>query len=232
MCSAAVRAAREVPDEPGVHVAEQQVARVGASRPRRRRCRGSSGSSGRRSRSRAAARPSPGSGPGRRPSSTRRPACRCACPARRARCGSARPSSGPTRRAVSRWLVMPDARDVVGARAGRLHRLVDDLLGARPDLRRVVLDPARLGIDLLVLLLRDADDLAAVVEDHAPRARGALIDRCRVLGHQASSLSGLRAARPEPPGHGCGCLSPGRTALKARAPRTPPMSGPTTGIQE
>src|SRR3954464_2083351 len=60
----------------------------------------------------------------------------------------------------------PQARDVVGARAGRLDRPVAHLLGARPDLLRVVLDPPRLRIDLLVLLLRDADDVAAVVEDH------------------------------------------------------------------
>ena len=76
-----------------------------------------------------------------------------------------------------------DAGDVVGGRVRLLHRLVDDLAGARPDLRRVVLDPARLGIDLLVLLLRDADHLATVVEDHAARARGALVEGGRVLSH-------------------------------------------------
>src|SRR5439155_17611361 len=58
--------------------------------------------------------------------------------------------------------------DVVRARACRLERLAHDLLAALPDLVGVVLDPPGLGIDLLVLLLRDADHVAAVVEDHAP----------------------------------------------------------------
>src|SRR3954469_10858228 len=44
--------------------------------------------------------------------------------------------------------------DVVGARPGRTQRLVEDLLATGPDLLGVVLDPTRLGIDLLVLLLR------------------------------------------------------------------------------
>ena len=55
---AAVGAAGEVPDDPGVHVAEQQVARLGALARRRRRCRGSSAPSGRRSRWRSAGRSS------------------------------------------------------------------------------------------------------------------------------------------------------------------------------
>ena len=68
---------------------------------------------------------------------------------------------------VSRWLVMPSAGDVVRARPGRLEGLVDDLLRARPDLLGVVLDPPGLGVDLLVLLLRDRLDGPLVVEDHA-----------------------------------------------------------------
>ena len=77
--------------------------------------------------------------------------------------------------AVSRWLVMPSAAMSSPAGAGLLDRLVDHLLAARPDLLRIVLDPARLGIDLLVLLLRHRDDLARVVEDHRPRAGRPLI---------------------------------------------------------
>src|SRR5438552_176402 len=77
---------------------------------------------------------------------------------------------------------------IVRRRARLLDRLVDDLLRALPDLLGVVLDPARLGIDLLVLLLGDRYHLAGVVEDHAPTARGALVDRRCVFRHQLSSL--------------------------------------------
>ena len=48
-----------------------------------------------------------------------------------------------------------------------------------------VLDPPRLGIDLLVLLLGDAHGVAAVIEDHGPRAGRPLVNGCRVLRHQA-----------------------------------------------
>ena len=44
------------------------------------------------------------------------------------------------------------------------------------DLDGVVLDPARLGQDLLVLELVTPDFGAVVVEDHAPGAGGALVD--------------------------------------------------------
>ena len=81
----------------------------------------------------------------------------------------------------------PEPRDVVGARARRVERLLHDLLAALPDLHRIVLDPSRLRIDLLVLLLRHADDLAAVVEDHAARAGRALVEGRRVLGHRLFS---------------------------------------------
>src|SRR4029453_9234404 len=62
---------------------------------------------------------------------------------------------------------------------------------ARPDLLRVVLDPTRLGIDLLVLLLGDADHLAAVVEEHAARASRALVQCCEVLRHVSAFLARL-----------------------------------------
>jgi len=59
------------------------------------------------------------------------------------------------------------AGDVGRARSGRVERLLHHLLRALPDLVGVVLDPARLRVDLLVLLLRHADHSATVVEDHA-----------------------------------------------------------------
>src|SRR5690606_32393199 len=43
--------------------------------------------------------------------------------------------------------------DVVGGRAGLTHRFPDHVLGARPDFQRVVLHPAGLRVDLLVLHL-------------------------------------------------------------------------------
>jgi len=49
-----------------------------------------------------------------------------------------------------------------------------------------VLDPARPRQDLLVLELVPADLVARVVEDHEPRARGALIDGPDEIGHGMS----------------------------------------------
>jgi len=46
-----------------------------------------------------------------------------------------------------------------------------------------VLDPSRLGKDLLVFLLVDGDDLTTVVEDHEPGAGRALIQGTHVLRH-------------------------------------------------
>jgi hypothetical protein len=76
-----------------------------------------------------------------------------------------------------------DGRDVASAHL--VQPGADDLLRALPDLERVVLDPARLRVNLLVLLLIDRDHLAAVVEDHEARAGRSLIDRCCVLRHAA-----------------------------------------------
>jgi len=75
----------------------------------------------------------------------------------------------------------PDRGDVADVHLGEtgLH----DFLCACPDLERIVLHPARLREDLLVLLLIDTDDLAAVIEDHEPGAGGALINRCCVFRH-------------------------------------------------
>ena len=60
--------------------------------------------------------------------------------------------------------------------------------GAFPDLDRVVLDPARLRQDLLVLELMAPDLGAVVVEDHAPGAGGALVDGGDELGQLAAPL--------------------------------------------
>ena len=93
----------------------------------------------------------------------RRRACRCGCPARRSRCGPARRSFLSHTTAVSRWLVMP--RPAMSSALAPAASSASSMTScdARPDLLRVVLDPARLGEDLLVLLLGDA---------RRPRRRG------------------------------------------------------------
>ncbi len=93
----AVDAAGQVPDDPGVHVAEQELARAGPGPRRPRRCRGSSAPWGRRSRSRSAGRSWPGSGPGRRRPSACCRSGRCGCPARRSRCRPPYRWCGPRR---------------------------------------------------------------------------------------------------------------------------------------
>ena len=60
------------------------------------------------------------------------------------------------------------------------HCLAHHLFGAKPDLARVMLDPAGLGENLLVFLLRDAYDAAAIKQDR-PRARRPLVDGENVL---------------------------------------------------
>jgi len=89
--------------------------------------------------------------------------------------------------AVSRWLVIPTA--------ARSVALILALSSApvmtswqRVDLGRIVLDPAGLREDLLVLLLVDGDDLTAVVEDHEASAGRPLIERSYVLRHMRDSF--------------------------------------------
>src|SRR5206468_7634468 len=77
-----------------------------------------------------------------------------------------------------------DRHDVADAELRLVEGGLDDLADVAPDLLWVVLDPARPGEVLLVLLLADRDDARRRVEDEAPRRRRALIDRCDVaLGH-------------------------------------------------
>jgi hypothetical protein len=78
---------------------------------------------------------------------------------------------------------LPDDRglalvgDPDGGEVAPLGGLGDDPPDVGPDLLGVVLDPARPGEDLAVLPLGDRHDLAAGVEDDAARRGGALIDR-------------------------------------------------------
>ena len=64
-----------------------------------------------------------------------------------------------------------------------LQSLRNDVLGGPPDLLGIMLDPSRLGIDLLMLFLRGSDNLAGSVEHAEARAGCSLIDRADVVGH-------------------------------------------------
>ena len=115
---AAVGAAGEVPEQPGVGVAEDRVAALGrladpvdvledpldlaAGEVRRRRQPGLAPDRRRR---------------GRRARARRRSG-RCGCPARRSRCSSGRPVLRSHTTVVSRWLVMPTAARSAAARSG------------------------------------------------------------------------------------------------------------------
>ena len=182
-CTPPLRSAGEIPQHPGVHRAERELAVLGALAGARRRCRAATSASGPRSRSTAAARRARAGGrrPARRRARAR--AGRCACPARRSRCGSARPLSRSHTTVVSRWLVMPIAARSPACGVGLRERAADHLARAPPDLARVVLDPAGLRRDLLVLALIDRDDPAVAVEQDEAAARRALVDRPDVLRH-------------------------------------------------
>jgi len=73
--------------------------------------------------------------------------------------------------------------DVVGLQAGFGEHLARGVELAAPDLARVVLDPAGLGIDLAEFALRHRDEVALRVEDDAARAGGSLVEGEQV-GHR------------------------------------------------
>ena len=73
-------------------------------------------------------------------------------------------------------------RHLGGADAGFGQGLLRGGQLGLPNLHRVVFDPARLGVDLGDLLLRHGHDLALGVEHNAARAGGALVEREEV-GH-------------------------------------------------
>jgi hypothetical protein len=96
---------------------------------------------------------------------------------------------------VSRWFVMPNAR-VAGLASAVRDRAGDDVARVRPDLGRVVLDPAGAREDLAVLLLVGGDDPAVVVEEDATGARRPLVDGGHVVGHRRPSGRSRRRRRP------------------------------------
>src|SRR5439155_8693799 len=81
-------------------------------------------------------------------------------------------------------LVGDTERGQVGrAQAARVHRGTHHRRRTLPDLHRVVLDPAGTGQDLFVFELVPADLVTAMVEDHEPGAGGALVDRADEVSH-------------------------------------------------
>ena len=78
----------------------------------------------------------------------------------------------------------PDGRNVVAGQVGLGQCLPDDLANVVPDLLRVVFDPAGLREDLLMFKLAGRDDRPGLVEDDGPTACRALIDRDDVIAHR------------------------------------------------
>ena len=107
--------------------------------------------------------------------------------------------AGPARPAVPHDGGLALVRDAHGGQVGRVGlRAAQGLLGHRPralpDLVRVVLDPARARHDLLVLELVAGDLATVVVEDHAAGAGGSLVERGDELRHGATVARLRRAA--------------------------------------
>ena len=102
--------------------------------------------------------------------------------------------------------------------------LGDDRARGVPDLEGVVLDPPRVGEDLGELLLADGDDLAGVVEDDGAGGGRALVDGQNefLFGHGRVSLLSLR----------CGRTQARPEAKTITVAMIAPTIGPTTGTQE
>ena len=169
------RAARELPDEPGIDRAERELARLAPPRARPARCRVSTRAWCRKNRRRAPARSSPSRAPRGRAPSARRRRPPCAGPARRSRCRPARPVARSHTTVVSRWLVMPIAATSRALMPGARDGLARDRDLRRPDLLRVVLDPARLRKMLGEFLLRHRANGARRVENDGARTGRALV---------------------------------------------------------
>ena len=111
-----------------------------------------------------------------RPRAARRSGPRCGGPARRSRGAAARRWPGPRRTTVSRWLVIPTASSSPSRTPASASASPATAWVTRPDLGRVVLDPARAREVLLELAVGAADELAVQVEDQAGGAGRALVD--------------------------------------------------------
>ena len=129
-------AAGELEGEPGVDRAED------GTRAPPRRFAAATRSSCPRSRGRSRARFARARGPRDRPREARRSAPPSGGPARRGRCGPARPVAGSHATTVSRWLVMPIPSRLAPSMPAPAIASAATRRGHLPDLGRVVLDPA------------------------------------------------------------------------------------------
>ncbi len=76
-----------------------------------------------------------------------------------------------------------DGGDVARRQPGALERFGGDAALRGPYLQRIVLDPARLRIDLAELLLGEADDASFLIEDDGAARCGSLIE-CEQIRHR------------------------------------------------
>ena len=76
-----------------------------------------------------------------------------------------------------------DSGKIVWAKSAQPHGLSDNLLGPPPDLLGVVFHPTCPGINLLVLFLRQRNNPARLVEHNKASACRPLIDGSDVAGH-------------------------------------------------
>ena len=74
-----------------------------------------------------------------------------------------------------------DSSDILRSRAKLSHSLRSNSDLGRPDIHRVVLDPARMGIDLFKFDVVGRRHAPLFVKHHSPRAGGSLIQRDDVL---------------------------------------------------
>ena len=82
-----------------------------------------------------------------------------------------------------------DGHDIFGCAVGILHGLGDGIFLGLPDLIGVMFDPARLGIDLGKLLLPNAENVGIPVEDQCTAAGGTAVNTNNVLAHQYASFA-------------------------------------------
>ncbi len=75
----------------------------------------------------------------------------------------------------------PDSGDLAHGEAGFAERFPRDVSDRRPDLLRVVFDPARLRVDLAEFLLRARDDVRALIVNDGTAAARTLVYRQQVL---------------------------------------------------
>src|SRR5580765_3347928 len=83
----------------------------------------------------------------------------------------------------------PDRRKILGTKRALGHGLFNHLQGAAPDFLRVMLDPSRLGIDLLMFALSHGDDSAGTVEDDETGAGSPLVDGTDVSRHSGTEYN-------------------------------------------